>query len=101
MSKTKGIVSPCLEAHRIVTGERREQYGDLDESLAIVAALWSTLLSKEITIQDVCRCMIALKLSRDMLVEQPDNLIDICGYVEIAHLLRNRKENGNDDVTES
>lgn len=87
--------SPCLKAHRLVTGERREKYGDLDESLTIVAELWSTILRIEITSQDVCRCMIALKISRDMLVEIDDNLVDICGYAEIAYLIRNRNESSS------
>ena len=89
MSEKKKL-SPCLEAHRIVTGERREKYGDLDKSLEIVAELWSIILYRRVTVQDVCRCMIALKMSRDMLVELDDNLVDICGYAEIAHMIRNK-----------
>jgi len=84
------IESPCLRAHELVTGERREKYGDLDKSLLIVANLWSVLLNHRVTPQDVCRCMIALKLSREVLVELDDNLVDICGYAEIAYMIRNK-----------
>jgi len=89
--------SPCLKAHDIVNGVRREEYGGLSESLECAADLWSSLLSTEVSVQDVCRCMIALKLSRDFLVEKEDNLVDICGYAEIAQMLRDSRHNSEVD----
>ena len=101
MSTTEKITSPCLEAHRQVTGPRRKTHGPIEPCFELTANLWSLMLSTEVTVQDVCRMMICFKLARDVMVEQNDNLVDICGYTELAHIMRNRKENDNDDSTES
>ena len=65
----------------LVNGPRAKEYGDAHENPARIAQMWSVLLDKPVTIQQVYQCMVAVKLAR--LVVTPnheDSWIDICGY---------------------
>ena len=69
------------KAEKMINGPRAKDYGDADENHQRIAMLWSVLLNKEITVEQVYQCMIAVKLSR--LIETPDHedsWLDICGY---------------------
>ena len=69
------------KAESLVNGPRAKQYGDAHENHARIAQMWSVLLDKPVTIQQVYQCMVAVKLAR--LVVTPnheDSWIDICGY---------------------
>ena len=69
------------KAESLVNGPRAKQYGDAHENHARIAQMWSVLLDKPVTIQQVYQCMVAVKLAR--LVVTPDHVdswIDICGY---------------------
>ena len=68
-------------AKQLVNKDRAEVYGDSKINHDRIAKLWSVILGKEITSQQVIMCMTALKLAR--LVETPDHTdtwTDICGY---------------------
>ena len=69
------------KAKTIINGARAKEYGDAHENHARIAQMWSVLLDKPVTIQQVYQCMVAVKLAR--LVVTPnheDSWIDICGY---------------------
>ena len=69
------------KAESLVNGPRAKEYGDAHENHARIAQMWSVLLNKPVTIQQVYQCMVAVKLAR--LVVTPnheDSWIDICGY---------------------
>ena len=69
------------KAESLVNGPRAKEYGDAHENHARIAQMWSVLLDKPVTIQQVYQCMVAVKLAR--LVVTPnheDSWIDICGY---------------------
>ena len=69
------------KAEKMINGPRAKDYGDAHENHQRIAMLWSVLLNKEVTVAQVCQCMIAVKLSR--LIETPeheDSWLDICGY---------------------
>ena len=74
------------EAQRLVTGDRGADYGNPYDDFSRTAALWTALLAdklrpgEEITAQDAIRCMIAVKLSRDVNAPKRDNRVDISGY---------------------
>jgi len=64
-----------------INGDRHKDYGEAYENHQNIARLWSVILQKEITADQVYQCMIAVKLGR--LIHSPnheDSAIDICGY---------------------
>ena len=69
------------KAEKMINGPRAKDYGDAHKNHQRIAMLWSVLLNKEVTVEQVYQCMIAGKLSR--LIETPDHedsWLDICGY---------------------
>ena len=73
------------KAKTLISGERAKDYGDAYLNHKRIAELWSPILNKDITVEQVYACMIAVKLSR--LIETPDHedsWIDICGYAALG-----------------
>ena len=73
------------KAKVLISGERAIDYGDAYVNHKRIAELWTTILGKNITVEQVYACMIAVKLSR--LIETPDHedsWIDICGYAALG-----------------
>lgn len=73
------------KAKVLISGERAKDYGDAYLNHKRIADLWSPILDKDITVEQVYACMIAVKLSR--LIETPDHedsWIDICGYAALG-----------------
>ena len=73
------------KAKTLISGERAKDYGDAYLNHKRIAELWSPILDKDITVDQVYACMIAVKLSR--LIETPDHedsWIDICGYAALG-----------------
>lgn len=69
------------EAAEIIDGDREKTYGDPSANLRRIAGIWSVVLGMPITVDQVCMCMIGLKLAR--LVNDPthrDGKVDLCGY---------------------
>ena len=65
----------------LVNGPRAKEYGDAHENHARIAQMWSVLLDKPVTIQQVYQCMVAVKLARLVVTpDHEDSWIDICGY---------------------
>mgnify|MGYP005998496705 CR=1 FL=1 len=77
MKKTKTVLQEAQEA---VYNHRAKDYGSVTDNFGTTASLWSTILDKEITPEQVGLCMIALKVSRQMFKFKRDNLTDIAGY---------------------
>ena len=72
------------EATAIVAGDRAADYGDVNESFARIAKLWSAYIGTNITPWDVAQMMILLKVSRAKTSRKRDTLVDIIGYAECA-----------------
>ena len=78
-------------ALEIVTHDRNEQYGEPEDSFAVIAALWTGYLSAkwfkgnmgEIDAADVARMMELMKMGRRMTAKKPsaDSYIDGIGYL--------------------
>ena len=65
----------------LVNGPRAKEYGDAHENHARIAQMWSVLLDKPVTIQQVSQCMVAVKLARLVVTpDHEDSWVDICGY---------------------
>ena len=88
---TKTTISD--KAKEIVYGDREKTYGHPSKNLKVVADLWSTYLSTQLSAQDVCNMMVLLKIARlrnDP--EHEDSKVDIIGYTLLMERL---KENEN------
>lgn len=71
-------------AKSLIYGDREKDYGKAIDNFTNIAKMWSVILKKEVSIEEVIQCMIALKQCR--LINQPqhtDSWVDICGYVGV------------------
>jgi hypothetical protein len=75
------------EAHNLVNGDRRTDYGDMADSFKRISGLWSAYLGSHVDSLDVAKMMILLKVSRTKHNNHRDSYIDIVGYVECADQL--------------
>lgn len=78
------------EAAQIISGPRRQAYGDVRESFASCATLWSVILKAPVSPEQAALCMIGLKLLREANKSHRDNRVDICGYAALLDLLREK-----------
>jgi len=67
-------------AVELVYGDRKETYGHPLDNLDRAAKMWSVILGKEITAEQVCLCMEAMKIAREIHTPKLDNSIDGIGY---------------------
>ncbi len=74
------------EAQRITSVDRQDAYGHPLDDYTRTAEIWTALLrdklkpGESITWADAIRCMIAVKLSRDVHRMTRDNMVDLAGY---------------------
>lgn len=61
--------------------EKERQYGPFNESMQRAADIASLIANKEISIDDMFICMMALKLSRQAYSKKRDNLLDLVSYI--------------------
>ncbi len=81
--KTKTTI--LEEAAGIVAGARQQDYGHARKSFAKIATIATVLTGKDLSPQDCCKVLMAVKLTRESFQHKRDNLVDLCGY---AHLLQ-------------
>ena len=79
------------EAARLTAGERQADYGHPIEDHTRTATMWSALLGRPVTAEQVCLCMVALKLSRQCHKPKRDNLVDACGYLRNVEMIEERR----------
>jgi len=84
-SETESILS---EAERIVNGDRQADYPDPVINFNRIASIASAIMAKDITAEECCIVMIAVKLARENYRHKRDNLVDLAGYVEILHRIK-------------
>ena len=91
--KTEGVVAATVldEAARLTAGERQADYGHPIEDHTRTATMWSALLGRPVTAEQVCLCMVALKLSRQCHKPKRDNLVDACGYLRNVEMIEERR----------
>ncbi|QBJ00241.1 hypothetical protein SEA_PHARAOH_52 [Mycobacterium phage Pharaoh] len=80
------------EADRIINGQRRADYGPVEDSFVDIAARWTQELGKKLseplTPFDVVHLMVQLKLSRAKNGYHRDSYVDIGGYVGLTEKLQ-------------
>lgn len=81
-TENKSILS---EAEEIVNGSRHSDYGDANESFSRIATIASVMTGKELSPEDCCAVMMAVKLVRESFNHKRDNLVDLCGYAHIMN----------------
>jgi hypothetical protein len=92
-----------IEALRLTSSDRQNQYGPPDQDFARTAAMWSALfgdkMSAPFEARDVALAMICLKLSRETHKRKRDSAVDIAGYARCLHICNetSRKMNPNED----
>ncbi|APZ81694.1 hypothetical protein NCPPB3778_72 [Rathayibacter phage NCPPB3778] len=76
------------EAEELINGQRRDDYGDVQESFSRIATIWSAILLTDVTPQQVALMMAGLKLAR--LASSPDHrdsYVDLAGYAALGSQL--------------
>lgn len=73
--------SVAAEAERIITGARRDAYGPVRESFERIATMWSAVVGRPLTVEEVAAMMVCLKVCRELGgAHHRDNLVDVVGY---------------------
>lgn len=89
--------SILLEAQAAIYGDREDDYGTPRDNWTRTAILWTGLLQhkladgEHITPEDGLRCMVAVKLARDVHTPKRDNRVDGAGYLALLDRLETGK----------
>jgi hypothetical protein len=84
------------EANNIVNKRAQEKeriYGPFEHGMEKAAKLASIMTSKDITTEDMYKCMVALKMSRESYSHKEDNLLDAVAYLGSLNNFINNKNN--------
>lgn len=87
-SETESTLS---EAERIVNGERQADYPDPVANFKHIAEIASAISKEELSPTTCAIVMIAVKLARENHKHKRDNLVDLAGYVEILHRIKEKE----------
>ena len=64
-----------------INGPRAKDYGDAWENHENVAKTWSVILKKDVSVNEVYLCLLALKMCRLIVTpHHEESAVDICGY---------------------
>lgn len=73
------------EAHAIVNGQRRTDYGGMLENFEVIAKGWEAVLGHPVSVNQVILCMIQVKVARAVTGGfHRDSFLDIAGYAQCA-----------------
>ena len=75
------------QAKTIVDGLRGDDYYDPVKNFRDISVLASIMTRKELTPEDCCKVLMAVKLTREAFKHKEDNLIDLAGYTYILEKL--------------
>lgn len=67
-------------AVELVFGDRHADYGHPLDNLDRAARMWSVVLGIEVTAEQVCLCMVGMKIAREVNRPKMDNPVDGMGY---------------------
>ena len=86
-----------VEALKLTSGDRQNQYGTPDQDFARTAQMWSALKGVEFTTQEVAMFQVCIKLSRNTHQSKRDNWVDVAGYARCGDICRQEEEKRNVD----
>jgi DNA-binding protein H-NS len=72
--------------------EKERQYGPFTEGMHRASKIASGMTGKEITTEDMFKCMVALKLSRESYNHKYDNILDAICYLAAYQQTKTEKE---------
>jgi hypothetical protein len=73
------------EADRLISVDRAEQYGPVNDNFGRIAALWSAYLGAPISMADVAALMVLLKAARTAAApSHVDSWVDMAGYAALG-----------------
>ena len=87
-------LNPLTEALRLTSGPRQEAYGHPKENFRNIATGWNVILDigdRYVTAELVSLMMIWLKICRESNKPDFDNLVDMAGYVNTLHMVKEKK----------
>ena len=84
------------EALDITNNARRTEYGSVKDSFRNIAIVASVFTGKPLTMVDIAKVMISVKISREANKHKRDSLTDLCGYARLLSILE-----GDEDENES
>ena len=82
-----------MDAHRVINGERQQQYGSPEDSHTVIAEMWSGYLQARqsaghgaaLAPSDVAHMMVLFKIARQLNgAGKRDNYVDAAGYIACA-----------------
>lgn len=82
------------QAQSIVYGDRQDAYGNVTDNFSNIAKLWSVVIGKDITAEQVALCMVQVKVARQLHKPGRDNLVDGAGYFATIEKMQNEQEDG-------
>ena len=73
------------EAEKLINGPRAKEYGPAKFNHERIAKIWSVILAREVTAEEVVACMIGVKLARlAETLNHDDSWVDIIGYAALG-----------------
>lgn len=80
------------EAKSVVYGDRQADYGKVSDNFNKIAKMWSAILDKDVSAEQVGLCMVAVKIARQCNKPKRDNLVDGAGYFATIEKMQNEVE---------
>lgn len=83
------------EAYKIIyerSEEKSRQYGDFHEGMERATQIFNGMTGKSMTVSDMYKALIALKLSRESYNHKEDNLLDAVAYMASMNDFLNKKQ---------
>ena len=97
MERKEGEKSILSEAEEIVNSIRHSDYGDPVESFERIAKTASMIAGRDLSPNECCAVLMAVKLVRESFAHKRDNLIDLCGYAYIMNEIKESNKKGEQD----
>ncbi len=82
------------EAQGLVRGDRQDAYGDTFANQSRIAQMWSAILGVQVQPEQVCLCMVAVKISRECHNPKRDNAVDGAGYFQLLQDVKDARGEG-------